>query len=41
VPWLTLGNTSNEHLRSILAKHWSRIRQALAAGETLVEIADE
>lgn len=41
VLWLTMGNTSNDRLRSVLAKHWRRIRQALAAGAALVEITDE
>jgi predicted nuclease of predicted toxin-antitoxin system len=41
VLWLTLGNTSNERLRAVLAKHWRRIQQALASGEALIEIADE
>jgi len=41
VLWLTLGNTSNERLRSVLAHHWPRIRLALDAGEALVEITDQ
>ena len=41
VLWLTLGNTSNDRLRCVLEKHWSKIRSALDAGEALVEITDE
>ena len=39
VVWLTCGNTSNAHLRELLARVWPDVAALLAAGEPLVEIA--
>lgn len=39
--WITLGNTSNDKLRTVLARHWNRIRAEVERGEKLIEIADE
>lgn len=38
IVWLTCGNTSNAHLRGLLADAWPRIADLLRAGEPLVEI---
>ena len=39
VVWLTCGNTSNAHLRVLLATAWPRVAALLAAGEPLVEVS--
>ena len=39
VIWLTCGNTSNAHLRSLLRDAWSHVGDLLRAGEPLVEIS--
>jgi len=36
--WITCGNTSNNHMREILKKHFSTIVEMLNNGEPLVEI---
>ncbi|HWB54801.1 MAG TPA: DUF5615 family PIN-like protein [Tepidisphaeraceae bacterium] len=41
VLWITCGNTSNTHLKSLLSKTLSNAMQLLADGEPLVEISDE
>ncbi len=38
IVWLTCGNTSNAHLRGLLALAWPRVAELLAAGEPLVEV---
>ena len=40
VIWLTCGNTSNAHLKSILKKTLADAMKWLEAGEELVEISD-
>ena len=40
VLWITAGNTSNEHLRSLFAKTLKDALELLRQGETLVEIRD-
>ena len=40
VIWLTCGNTSNAHLRTILATALSRALGQIGSGEPLVEISD-
>ena len=39
--WITCGNTSNAHLKTILAQHLPQALVLLAQGEPLVEIAGE
>lgn len=39
--WVTLGNTSTEKLRTVLARHWNWIRSEVERGEKLIVIADE
>ncbi|MBA3951912.1 MAG: DUF5615 family PIN-like protein [Rubrobacter sp.] len=41
VLWLTIGNTSNAHLRKVLSKNLSPALDLLRRGESLVEIADQ
>ena len=36
--WLTCGNTSNDNVRRILAKHLSKAVNLLKAGESLIEM---
>ena len=36
--WLTCGNTSNEVLRVLLARHWTTVAGLLEAGNPLVEV---
>lgn len=36
--WLTCGNTSNEVLRALLARHWSTVARLLDDGNPLVEV---
>jgi predicted nuclease of predicted toxin-antitoxin system len=38
IVWLTCGNTSNAHLRTLLTMTWPRVAELLAANEPLVEI---
>jgi predicted nuclease of predicted toxin-antitoxin system len=38
--WITCGNTSNEHLRSILASALPSVVKMVQSGESLVEISD-
>ncbi len=38
--WITCGNTSNTHLRDVLAKTLIDALEALELGDTLVEIRD-
>jgi predicted nuclease of predicted toxin-antitoxin system len=40
VIWLTVGNSSNDRLCSILSIHWPRVDALIAAGEPLIEIED-
>ena len=37
--WLTCGNTSNENLKRILSRNFTRTMALLEAGEPLVEIS--
>jgi predicted nuclease of predicted toxin-antitoxin system len=37
---VTCGNTSNAHLREVLATAWPTVREMLERGEPLVEIGD-
>lgn len=39
--WLTLGNTSNAHLKEVLTQHRPSALELLRRGEPLVEIADK
>ncbi len=41
VLWLTIGNTSNAHLRKVLSKSLSPAFDLLRRGEPLVEMADK
>lgn len=41
VLWLTIGNTSNAHLREVLSKSLSPALDLLDGGEALVEITDQ
>jgi predicted nuclease of predicted toxin-antitoxin system len=41
VLWITIGNTSNAHLREVLSKSLSPAFALLRKGEPLVEIADK
>jgi predicted nuclease of predicted toxin-antitoxin system len=38
VLWLSIGNTSNAHLREVLLANWMRIARLFDTGERLVEI---
>ena len=38
--WITLGNTSNAHLKEALSKTFPAARELLLRGEPLVEISD-
>jgi len=40
VPWVTLGNTSNERLKAVLSASLPRALDLFARGESLVEISD-
>jgi len=40
VLWVTMGNTSNEHLKRVLSRTLRPAQQMLEAGEPLVEIQD-
>lgn len=39
--WLTVGNTSNAHLRRILSRSFDPARELLLRGEPLVEISEQ
>ena len=39
--WLTVGNTSNAHLKEILSKSFDSVRELLSRGEALVEISEQ
>jgi predicted nuclease of predicted toxin-antitoxin system len=41
VLWLTIGNTSNAHLKEVLSKSFGSARELLLKGEDLVEITDQ
>ena len=41
VLWITLGNTSNTHLKESLSKSFSVAQELLLRGEPLVEISDK
>ena len=41
VLWLTIGNTSNAHLREVLTRNLPWALELLRRGEPLVEIADK
>ncbi len=41
VIWLTIGNTSNAHLRKVLSKSLNSVIDLLRRGEPLVEVADQ
>lgn len=38
--WLTIGNTSNAHLKGVLSRSFSKARALLLRGEPLVEISE-
>ena len=38
--WLTIGNTSNAHLREVLSKNFPTVQSLLLRGEPLVEISE-
>jgi predicted nuclease of predicted toxin-antitoxin system len=38
VLWITLGNTSNQQVRSALSRNWPRIVELFLRGEPLVEV---
>ncbi|CAN5890080.1 hypothetical protein BH24DEI2_BH24DEI2_23930 [soil metagenome] len=40
VLWLTLGNTTNAHLKSVLSEIFEEAAALLEAGEALVEVGD-
>ncbi len=39
--WLTIGNTSNAHLKEVLSKSFTSVREILLKGEPLVEITEQ
>ena len=39
--WLTIGNTSNAHLKEVLSKSFVSVRELLLKGEPLVEITEQ
>ena len=41
VLWLTIGNTSNAHLKEVLSVDFASARELLLRGETLVEITEQ
>lgn len=41
VLWLTIGNTSNAHLREVMSQNFSSALELLRRDEPLVEIADK
>ena len=38
--WITVGNTSNVHLKEVLLRNFQTARDLLAGGEPLVEISE-
>jgi predicted nuclease of predicted toxin-antitoxin system len=40
IPWLTVGNTSNAHLKQVLSKSFASAQELLLRGEPLVEITE-
>ena len=40
VLWLTVGNTSNAHLREVLSRSFPAVQSLLLRGEPLVEISE-
>lgn len=38
--WLTIGNTSNAHLKEVLSRNFPSARELLLRGEPLVEISE-
>jgi predicted nuclease of predicted toxin-antitoxin system len=36
--WITCGNRRNRDLKDLIARSWPRVKELLAAGETLIEI---
>lgn len=38
--WLTLGDTSNAHLKEVLSRSFESARELLLRGESLVEISE-
>ena len=41
VLWLTVGNTSNAHLKVVLSRSFESARELLLRGEALVEVTDQ
>lgn len=41
VLWLTIGNTSNAHLKEVLSGSFAPARELLLRGEALVEITKQ
>lgn len=39
--WLTIGNTSNAHLKEVLSKSFASVRELLLKEEPLVEITEQ
>jgi predicted nuclease of predicted toxin-antitoxin system len=40
VLWVTIGNTSNSHLRDVLSRKFTLTQELLRQGESLVEITE-
>jgi predicted nuclease of predicted toxin-antitoxin system len=40
IVWLTCGNVTNAHLKSVFARAWPSVANLLAAGERVVELGD-
>lgn len=38
--WITIGNTSNAHLKEVMSRSFPEARELLARGEPLVEISE-
>ena len=38
--WMTVGNTSNARVRSLLEASWPRVSENLASGEALIELTE-
>ncbi len=41
VLWLTIGNTSNAHLKEVLSRSFASALELLLRGEALVEITEQ
>ncbi len=39
--WLTIGNTSNAHLKEVLSRSFASAKELLLRGEALVEITEQ